>query len=1155
MSVITPGFVSLHGNQLEQLRAAVFDWLRANPLDPLEQEIFLVQSNGVSEWLKIALAAEAGVCAATRVTLPARFTWEIYRGVLGREQVAGKSTFDRSSLVWRLMQLLPGLLEDDRFAPLRFFLRDGQAERRLQLAQRLADLMDQYQVYRTDWLGDWAAGRDVLRTPKGQPVALAEDQRWQAALWRALIDHVPEAQRNNSRVDIHNRFLAAMAAGAQPAGRLPRRVVLFGVSTLPYQTMQVLGALAGHTQVMLAVLNPSQYYWGDIIQGNDLLTAARRRQSARAGVAQQVAGDDLFSTAGSASAAEAIGATVHGHPLLASWGRQGRDFVRMLDEFDDVEATRMRFSNLRVDLFSEGEGDTLLTQVHAAVRDLLSLQDHAQLPVAQSDRSIEFHIAHSVQREVEVLHDRLLMQFAANGDLAASDALKPRDIVVMVPDIGVFMPAIRAVFGQHAPHDPRYIPFEIADLKERSVNPLLVALEWLLRLPQQRSLQSEVSDLLNVPALAARFGLDENDLPRVVQWIQGAGIRWGLDLPHRAGLGLEAVGEQNAWIFGIRRMLLGYASGAEADFAGIEPYAEVAGLEATLAGALAHFVDMLVQWRGTLSVPATPAVWGERARALLAAFFAPQDERDRLTFVLLEEALQRWLGDCSEAGYAESLPLSVMREAWLGAVDEPNLNQRFVSGGVTFCTLMPMRAVPFRMVCLLGMNDGDFPRRAQHADFDLLALPGQARPGDRSRRDDDRYLMLEALLAARDKLYISWVGRNVRDNSEQPPSVLVSQLRDYLAAGWQLDLATLTTEHPLQPFSRKYFEQGGLLTYAREWRGAHDAAISDVANDALPPYVPAPDFRLTLADLAQFVREPVKYFFRQRLQVSFDRPLAAAEDGEPFALDGLANFQLAAAMLRDGGPLQNRDEVAVRLAARAARLGREGVLPIGAFGSNVQAQLVNELTPVRHAWLDLCARYPGTAGKLPVTLDEHGLLLDDWIDGLIADGAAFVWLAADPKKLTGGKNQAPRGPHLIAGWIRQLAAAAMGHAVTGHLVGRDAAIVMRPLEPAQSRATLALLMQCWLEGMGKPLPVACNAALALLAGEDARAAYDGSFTVPGEVDRDACLARLWPDYAALAAEAQWPVYAQSLYGAFAAWMQNDIDIAMIADAQEEEGAA
>jgi exodeoxyribonuclease V gamma subunit len=464
---------------------------------------------------------------------------------------------------------------------------------------------------------------------------------------------------------------------------------------------------------------------------------------------------------------------------------------------------------------------------------------------------------------------------------------------------------------------------------------------------------------------------------------------------------------------------------------------------------------------------------------------------------------------------------------------------------------MPMRAVPFRAVCLLGMNDGDFPRRTQHADFDLLALPGMARPGDRSRRDDDRYLMLEALLAARDKLYISWVGRNVRDNSEQPPSILVSQLRDYLAAGWDLSLEDLTTEHPLQPFSRKYFEQGGLLTYAREWRSAHGAA-EPIASAPLPPFVPEPGFRLRLGDLARFVKEPVRSFFRERLQVSFDAHADSTEDAEPFNVEGLDYYRLAVAMLRDGGPLSGRDEIQARLQARADRLGREGCLPIGAFGDEIRTRLITELIPVRRCWIDVCARYPLPADKLPVTLEEDGLLLDDWIDGIHTDGTTAVWLAADPRNLTAGKDKAPRGDALIYWWIRQLAAAAAGHVVTGLLLGRDVLISMPPLDPAQSRDTLATLRSCWHEGMRRPLPVACKTALAVIAGQDARAAYDGSFNREGEAERDPCLARLWPDYAALTAEPDWPAFARAMYEPLAAWMQSDITVTPIA--QEEETA-
>jgi exodeoxyribonuclease V gamma subunit len=1123
-SPIRPGLLILHGNQMELLRAAVFDWLRANPLGPLEEEIMLVQSNGVAEWLKIALAEELGVCAATRVALPARFQWEAYRGMLGPERVPRRSPFDKDALTWRLMRLLPEVLDGATFEPLRHFLTGGDAERRLQLAERLADLYDQYQVYRADWLTDWAEGIDQLRRPGGDPIPLMPDQCWQAQLWRAIHASLPPERRWSGRATIHQQFMAAVMEDRAPVLRLPRRVILFGMSTLPYQTIQAMAGLSRHTQVLLAVPNPCQFYWGDIIEGRELLRAAYKRQQHRNG-------SDL-----SDIPVEQLHA--HSHPLLASWGRQGRDFVRMLDEFDNGEGAQ--FGNLRIDLFSDEEGATLLGQVQAAVRDLLPLSEHPHTPPPLDDRSIEFHIAHSAQREVEVLHDQLLSWFAEESE----DPLRPRDVVVMVPDIETFSAAVHAVFGQHKRSDPRYIPFEIGDVKDRSVNPLLVALEWLLRLPQQRCRQSEVRDLLDVPALAARFGLTDADLPILGHWIEGASVRWGLDQQHRAGLGLGSAGEQNSWLFGVRRMLLGYATGQGASFRDIEPYPEVGGLDAALAGSLAELVEALLAWRADLDRTLRPLEWGRCARALLARFFRATNEEDRLMLHQLEEGLQCWLEICENALFDEPVPLAVMREAWLGQLDQPALSHQFVSGGVTFCTLMPMRAVPFRVVCLLGMNDGDFPRRGHQSDFDLLALPGLARPGDRSRRDDDRYLMLEAVLAARDKLYVSWVGRNVRDNTEQPASVLVAQLRDYLAAGWDLDLAERTTVHALQPFSRRYFERGGLLTYAGEWRSAHGADVAGAGEaldaDPLPPFELDTDYRLTLGELASFLRQPARYFFRRRLGVTFADLEVVGEDEEPFSLDALDRYFLEDTLLDDSGTPEAQHEVRRVLETRAARLAREGVLPIGLVGRQWQQQLVDDLVPVRSAWLALGSRYPRPAPKLVVSVDVGGLRLDDWIDRLRSNDAETVWLLQMSSKVLDRKGE-PRGDKLMGPWLRQLAAAAMGERVGGVLVARDASLAMAPLDRGAALAQLETLVALWRSNLDRPLPVACRTALAQLAGGDARETYDGGFEIDGEAV-DPCLARLWPEFALLRAAGGWPLVAEALYGPMNAWLKDSVTV-------------
>lgn len=1145
---LQPGLLVLHGNRAELLGDALFEWIGRHPLQPLEEEIFLVQSNGVAEWLKMTLAASSGVCAATRVELPARFLWRSYRQVLGRDAVPARSALDRQALTWRLMHLLPEVAPRPGFAPLAGFLRDGDLGRRLQLAQRLADLYDQYQVYRSDWLAAWEAGRDVL--PGGSGVTdlpLPDDQRWQAALWRDVLAGLDGEARSAARTQLHQRFLATLTAGAPLATPVARRVILFGMTHVPMQTLQALAALAAHTQVLMAIPNPSRYHWADIIEGRELLRMERRRHPLRG--ARDLAAVPL----------EEMHA--HGHPLLAAWGRQGRDFVRQLDAFDDAAAAQQRFGIARIDLFDEAPAVTLLQQVQANIRDLVPLHEHPHTPVDAADRSVVFHIAHSAQREVEILHDQLLALLAEPPADPSSQALQPRDIVVMVPDIAAFAPAIRSVFGQYPRSDARFIPFDIADLNERGHNPLLVALEWLLRLPQQRCGLTEIRDLLDVPAVAARFGIAADELPLLARWMEGAGARWGLNLAHRSALGLDACGEQNTWRFGLQRMLLGYANGEADDgaFDGIEPYAEVGGLEASVAGALADLLGALNAWWAQTAEDATPTVWAERARALLAAFMAPTDERERLALAAAQEALAAWLEACDSAEFDEPVPLAVLREAWLEGIDKPGLSRRFRAGGVTFCTLLPMRAVPFEVVCLLGMNDGDYPRSSPRSDFDLMGLPGQRRPGDRSRRDDDRQLMLEALLSARRVLYVSWTGRSVRDNSEQPPSVLVSQLRDYLVAGWHEDVVEArTTEHPLQPFSRRYFElaepaeetTASLFTHAREWRGAHEVAAEPDARDAVWPdgasvaidtAVP-----ITLSALTSFLKNPVKDFFRRQLAVVFSEGEEVMEDHETFALDGLTHYGLldeSLDALDDAGAPDAAVPLDRRIDAQLARIRRSGRLPMAELGERAERELASALRPMLARWRSLHHDHPVAGVKEPLRFEHEGLVLDDWLDGLrlaSMDSGAPVWLSLQASRLATDKG-APRVDKLISAWIHTLVGSACGVPVQGVLVGRDATLTVQAMPADRAMATLRDLFDAWREGMGQPLPVAPLTALAFLDGGKPEAAYEGGLFLDGE-GREACLARVFPDFETLAADGRFEEFAEILYGPLRDWAATHVAV-------------
>jgi exodeoxyribonuclease V gamma subunit len=1155
-SSISPGFIALHSHRSEVLADTLTAWLRAHPLQPLESEVVLVQSNGMAEWIKIELARQGGVCAATRVELPSRFLWRTYRQVLGKHNVPPDSPLDKLPMTWRLMDLLPGCLQDPVFQPVAGFLRGDEPDRLLQLASRLADLFDQYQIYRPDWLQDWAAGRNVLRKAAGQD-ELGEDQLWQAELWRRVLATLDDSQRQATRPALHARALAHLQSGQPLASPVARRVSVFGMSHMPGQLLEMLAALAAHSQVLLAVPNPCQYHWGDIIDGREWLQAERRRHAYRG---ETLAGLPLAQM------------HLHAPTLLAAWGRQGRDFIRQLDAFDDLQAAQQVTQWPRLDFFDDvpGEdGTRLLAQLQRRIRDLEpSSGGTPAQPLRKDDASVTFSVAHSPVRELEVLHDQLLQWFHTSPE-----PLSPRDVVVMVPDIELMAPAIRAVFGQYKRSDARFIPYDIADLGAQAISPLIHAVEWLLVLPQQRSRMSELVELLEVPALAARFGLKGENLPTLTRWMAGSGIRWGLSAEHREGLGLGVCGDDNSALFGVQRMLMGYACGADPvddDLSlGVSSYPEVGGLDAELAGSLAHLLQALIDWWQICTQSATPAQWAEHCRAMLAALFKPRDDNDRNALAALDQALNDWVRACGDAGFEEAVPLAVARSAWLEALKAPRLEQRFRAGGVTFCTLMPMRAIPFKAVCLLGMNDGDYPRRSPRADFDLMGLPGMTRPGDRSRRDDDRQLMLEALLSARQVLYVSWSGRSVRDNSEQPPSVLVSQLRDEIDLLWGKDTAKgLTTVHPLQPFSRAYFEAGsGLQTYAKEWRAAQLGHLWEAAPAAESLTSVAPrEFReqglaptgyagllpvlesangvpvITLQQLARFLRKPVGAFFRERLQVHLEDERSELHDEELFGLGGLDLYQLLDHELQHVPADLSADELPSHAARVVQHLREAGALPLAGVGTLEAQKLTHILQTQLAAALRERGAYPEAAERVLVDQAHPQVSLQDALGGVLAGEGGQMLLSLRANKLVSiskaGKATA-LPEKLIDIWLQSLAAAAMGHPLRCVVVGRNAVVRAEPLDPEAARAQLHTLLATWAEGMRWPLPLPPSVALQWLKDrENTNAladAYEGNDFKSAEKDKDPALARTYPTVQDLLATGALDRLAQAAYAPLKAW--------------------
>lgn len=1138
---LSAGFMVVHGNRLDDLRSLVVSWMRRYPLSPLENEIALVQSNGIAQWLKLALAEDAedddlggcGIAAAIDVQLPGSFMWQLYRSVLGKDEIPAASLLDKAPLTWRLMRLLPALIDQPHFEPLsRFLTNDTDLRKRYQLSERLADLFDQYQVYRADWLEDWAAGRHQLRNVRGEAKPLTPANCWQAELWRALLLDVGTEGMAQSRAGVHQRFIERITHMSEAPAGLPARVIVFGISSLPAQALEALAGLARFSQVLLCVHNPCRHHWADIVADKDLLRHQYKRQARKTGMPVVLDPQALHQ---------------HAHPLLAAWGKQGRDYINLLDSHDDPGSYRSAFKDGRIDLFSESDPHTVLNQLQDDILELRPLDETRELWPAVDplqDRSIRFHVAHSAQREVEILHDQLLARFSKDPDL------RPRDVIVMVPDIDSYAPHIRAVFGQIDREDRRFIPFTLADQGQRGREPLLIAVEHLLKIPDSRFPVSEILDLLDVPALRARFKIKERDLPTLHRWIEGAGVRWGLNAEQREGLGLPAALEQNSWHFGLRRMLLGYAVGSGAACDGIEPYDEIGGLDAALIGPLVALIDALQVAHNELSSPAVANEWGARLQALLQLFFLADSEHDDYLLAQLEQLRETWLETCESVGLQDELPLTVVREAWLAGLDQGRLSQRFLAGSVNFCTLMPMRAIPFKLVCLLGMNDGDYPRAQPPLDFDLMG--SDYRPGDRSRREDDRYLLLEALLSARDQLYISWVGRSIRDNSERPPSVLIGQLRDHLAAGWTLQSAetpmdskkrdpgqqllhALTLEHPLQPFSAQYFHENteNLFSFAREWQVLHETSVTVPTTTKLAAH--EQDEPLNLAQLQDFLRNPVKHFFSQRLKIYFEVAEAPLADEEPFVLDALERYSLSDSLLNAAltGP-QDIDEA---LQAQALKLQGSGLLPMAGFGSSLREELIEPLPDLLQRYQSLLHKWPeALSSALPVSYAHQGVRLEGWLGGLHANAQGeYLLITAIPNSIGSKKNR--KWHRLIRPWVLHLVGCACGLPLSTALVASDETLLLDPLDKTLAANALNDLLTAWLSGMQRPLPVAVKTAFASLGQNDeskaeaaARKAYEGDGqTTDGERRESTALARQFPDFDALIESEEFAGWCDALY--------------------------
>ncbi len=1029
-----------HSNALDVLAELLADELRkpVSGQSLLAPDTVLIPQVAMRRWLQATLAAKHGIAANLDFLTPGEFVSRALESNFGQSD----GDLDAESLHWRLYAALadPKLRARPALAQLAAYLAGDDPLKPWALAGELAGVFEKYQAWRRDWLLRWEAGADP------------DDP--QAILWREIA--AGRAHRARRIQDYLSRFAEG---DALPAG-LPTRLFAFATLNVSPDVLRVLATQARVGTLHFYLPTPTREYWGDLQSLGARL---------RAGAAP-------------------FGDEARENPLLRDWGAAGKDFMALLGGYEVVHPSgeiaayadpersqgRLRGSLLRrmqADLFhrrAEPSGEP---------RDA----------VDPADTSLQFHACHTRLRELQVLHDRLR---ALLEDPRFDPPLQLRDIAVLAPDIDPYVPYLDAVFGGHGHEDGAYaqaIPYAVADASPLAGEPLAEVFLRLLALPVSRFGLEEMLDLLASPPLAEAAGLDADDFERLHGWLHAAGARWGVDAAHRVRSGAPA-DDAYTWQFALDRLLLGHASGSEDDIGGIAPWAELEGGALDALDALLRLLRVLVRHERLLGEAMPPAQWRERLLDLLEALLPkpPSAANGQRALERLRTLIDDFAKRAEKAGFDAPVPPEVVRAHFAATLGEADTRAPLLTGGVSFARMVPMRLLPFRAICLLGMNDGDFPRRDPSAGLNRLTAElgtDQRRRGDRSTRDDDRYLFLQLFCAAQDSFYLSWLGADPRDGSVREPSALVSELLAaagaYHARPEQAE-CELVLRHPLQPFSPAAFgsEDRRFFSYRGHWHAAagrlsgareKPAPWIDAASVLAPP--DAAERELPLDALRRFLLDPAGQFLRRRLDLRLPDLEQADEDIEPLRAPqrGLQRSLLQRAAF--DALLQGRDEAAMRTLLRA-----RGLLPSGPPGARALAQVVDEVRPYAARYADW--RGDAEPSSLPVEVEIdglrlHGRLLDVWSQG---------------KGIARLRFGAPNGPSSIRHGLDWLLASAAGIELPFvEFHESDGGIGPHPRERIARRTAieaLRVLLALRAQGLRRPLPFAPYSAWELFEQRD-----------------------------------------------------------------------
>lgn len=983
------------------------------PDDPFEAVPILIGSRGMERWLRHELATRLGGVARLAFVFPRTAFDGAARWLLDRPSPGDRSPF------W---EAAPGT--QDPWSGPRLLMRVLRSMRALLQRQLGEPHLERVRGYLGPVGGDVRAREltfaqevsraierllherpdDVLPWTK-DPMAAPSEHRWLASLLREL-------HADADRPCPAQRLEQLRTLTPSPT---QRRLLVFGLSTMQSGDKQWLHVLQRHLDVQMFALAASRVWLQDIRRG------------------------------GAAAESKNV--------MLAASGRPSRDLQEWLEAVGYREPREYP---------SPERATSLLGRVQDWIDRADPLPGDAPWREHASCPSIEVHACHGPLRQCEDLRDELLRRFA--GD----PTLEPRHVLVMTPDVATYAPLLAAVFARCCCRDDGApaIPLHISDLGIRSTNPVADALLRALALAEERVTASRLVEFVAIGPVRARFGLDEQDLADIRAMIVKAGIRWAWDAGDRANHGQPPI-DQNTLRFGLERLALGVLMHDAGGLAVVPARAD--GLQAAVPleigprerverfGRLVEVCERLRSTCEEASKPASSRGWRERLRAMLDDLTRVGDGAAWLR-MQVEQKLDELLPDADGLLFDRCAIAALLRDAF----DLPEHGDRPVTGAVTVCGVEPMRSVPFRVIALLGLDDGAFPRAATPAAWDPFATPGA---GQYDRRTVDRHLFLEAILCARDALLVFGTGFEPQRGAPMALSVVVSELTEIVAAGVGGKPEERRIAHPLQPWSVRAFDADARSrpfdpVWAEAARARDARRLAGLAATKADATWPEEDHRpqqIDAEDLAGALARPQKELLGKRLGLVFETyDDGDVRDREPLEQDSLEGWKVRDLALRE---LSGGAEPAVE--AIEARLRGEGVLPVSAAGRVALQQCIEQARAAHRS----AGEIPGTrAEPLQFSCRAEDVVVAATARDVRSDGAKqrLVWLTA---------SKSPNARQQLVAWITLVAAAASGIPVHGaHIAACGGAIELRaPSDVAAARAHLSALVRSWRDVRRSPV--------------------------------------------------------------------------------------